>query len=147
MAVGTGIGGAYVERGHIMLGVHNEAGHIGHVSCSDAVGIPCSCGVTGHQEPIAAGPCIIERYVELGGDATLPDGTPIDGAEIDRRAAEIDRRAAEGDENAIAAEARSGHAIGEVLGSMVNMFDPDCVILSGSVAKCGPAWHEAMDKG
>ena len=139
-AVGTGIGGAFVERGHIMLGVHNEAGHIGHVSCSDAAGIPCTCGATGHLEPIAAGPGIISRYVELGGDATLPDGTPVDGAVIDRLAAE-------GDECAIAAEARSGHALGEVLGSMVNMFDPDCVILSGSVAQCGPAWHDAMTRG
>lgn len=43
-AVGTGIGGAYVERGHIMLGAHSEAGHIGHVACTDAAGIPCSCG-------------------------------------------------------------------------------------------------------
>ena len=140
VAVGTGIGGAFVEDGHIMLGAHNEAGHIGHVSCSDAVGVPCSCGATGHLEPIAAGPGIIERYVELGGEAALADGTLIDGAEIDRRAAA-------GDEAAIAAEDRSGHAIGEVLGSLVNMLDPDCVILSGSVAQCGPAWHDAMARG
>ena len=40
-----------------------------------------------------------------------------------------------------------GHAIGEVLGSLVNMLGPDCVILSGSVAQCGPAWHDAMDRG
>ncbi len=140
VAVGTGVGGAFVERGHIMLGAHGEAGHIGHMSCSDAAGIPCSCGATGHLEPIAAGPGIIERYVELGGDATLPDGTPIDGAVIDQRAAA-------GDKNAIAAEERSGHAIGEVLGSLTNMLDPDCIILSGSVALCGPAWHDAMARG
>lgn len=140
VAVGTGIGGAFVEDGHIMLGAHNEAGHIGHVSCTDAVGVPCPCGATGHLEPIAAGPGIIERYIELGGDAELADGTPIDGAEIDVRAAA-------GDKAAIAAEDRSGHAIGEVLGSLVNMLDPDCVILSGSVAQCGPAWHDAMDRG
>lgn len=140
VAVGTGIGGAFVEDGHIMLGAHNEAGHIGHVSCTDAAGVPCSCGATGHLEPIAAGPGIIDRYVELGGEATLADGTPIDGAEIDRRAAA-------GDEAAIAAEARSGHAIGEVLGSLVNMLDPDCVILSGSVAQCGDTWHDAMKRG
>lgn len=140
VAVGTGIGGAFVEDGHIMLGAHNEAGHIGHVSCTDAAGVPCPCGATGHLEPIAAGPGIIERYIELGGDAELADGTPIDGAEIDLRAAA-------GDKAAIAAEDRSGHAIGEVLGSLVNMLDPDCVILSGSVAQCGPAWHDAMDRG
>lgn len=140
VAVGTGIGGAFVERGYIMLGSHNEAGHIGHVSCSDAAGVPCQCGATGHLETIACGPGIIDRYLELGGEPTDEAGNPVDGAVIDKRAAA-------GDEAAQAAEARSGHAIGEVLGSLTNMFDPDCIILSGSVAQCGPAWHDAMDKG
>ncbi len=136
-AVGTGIGGAFVERGKIMLGAHDEAGHIGHVCCPAAAGVPCSCGATGHLEPIAAGPGIIREYVRLGGDETLPDGTPMHGAEIDRRAAA-------GDEAAKAAEARAGRALGEVLGSMCNMLDPDVVILSGSVAQCGPDWSDAM---
>lgn len=140
VAVGTGIGGAFVERGHIMLGAHNEAGHIGHVSCSDAAGVPCQCGATGHMETIACGPAIIERYLELGGAPKDDEGNDVDGAVIDKRAAA-------GDEAAIAAEARSGHAIGEVLGSLVNMFDPTCIILSGSVAQCGPAWHDAMGAG
>lgn len=140
VAVGTGIGGAFVERGRIMLGAHNEAGHIGHVSCSDAAGIPCQCGAQGHLEAIACGPGIIERYLELGGAATDDAGDPVDGAVIDERAAA-------GDAAAVAAEARSGHAIGEVLGSLTNMFDPDRIILSGSVAQCGPAWRDAMDKG
>ena len=130
VAVGTGIGGAFVERGHIMLGAHNEAGHIGHVSCSDAAGVPCQCGATGHMETIACGPAIIERYLELGGAPKDDEGNDVDGAVIDKRAAA-------GDEA----------AIGEVLGSLVNMFDPTCIILSGSVAQCGPAWHDAMDAG
>lgn len=136
VAVGTGIGGAFVEHGHIMLGAHDEAGHIGHVCCPAATGVPCSCGATGHLEPIAAGPGIIEEYVRLGG-ADAYDGKPMDGAEIDRRAAT-------GDEAACAAEARAGRALGEVLGSMVNMLDPSVVILSGSVAQCGPNWSDAM---
>ena len=136
-AVGTGIGGAFVERGKIMLGAHDEAGHIGHVCCPAAAGVPCSCGATGHLEPIAAGPGIIREYVRLGGEAEKPDGAPMDGAEIDRRAAA-------GDEAAKAAEARAGRALGEVLGSMCNMLDPDVVILSGSVAQCGPDWSDAM---
>lgn len=140
VAVGTGIGGAYVEDGAIMLGSHNEAGHIGHVACIAAAGVPCSCGGTGHLEPVGAGPGIIDEYVRLGGDATLPDGTPMHGAEIDRRAAA-------GDEAACAAERRAGLALGEVLGSMCNMLDPAVIILSGSVVKCGPAWSDALDEG
>ncbi len=140
VAVGTGIGGAFVERGQIMLGAHDEAGHIGHVCCPAAAGVPCSCGATGHLEPIAAGPGIIREYVRLGGDETYDGGKPMDGAEIDRRAAA-------GDEHAQAAEARAGRALGEVLGSMVNMLDPTCVILSGSVAQCGRWWSDAMEDG
>ena len=137
VAVGTGIGGAFVEDGCIMLGAHDEAGHIGHVCCPAAVGVPCSCGATAHLEPVGAGPGIIREYVRLGGDETYGDGLPMDGAEIDRRAAA-------GDEAAIAAERRAGTALGEVMGSMCNMLDPACVILSGSVAQCGPAWSDAV---
>lgn len=140
VAVGTGIGGAYVEDGAIMLGSHNEAGHIGHVACIAAAGVRCGCGAMGHLEPVASGPGIIAEYVRLGGDAMLPDGTPMHGAEIDRRAAE-------GDEAAKAAERRAGLALGEVLGSMCNMFDPAAIILSGSVVKCGPDWSEALGQG
>ena len=140
VAVGTGVGGAFAQNGRIMLGAHGEAGHVGHMSCSDAAGLPCSCGASGHMETVAAGPGIIARYLELGGEALDEGGRPVDGAVIDRRAAA-------GEKAAVEAEARSGHALGEVLGSLCNMLDPDCVILSGSVAQCGDAWHRAMDAG
>ncbi len=140
VAVGTGIGGAYVEDGCIMLGSHNEAGHIGHVACIAAAGVPCTCGATGHLEPVAAGPGILAEYLRLGGSATQADGSPMDGAEIDRRAAA-------GEQAACSAERRAGLALGEVLGSMCNMLDPAAVILSGSVVKCGPAWSHALAEG
>lgn len=139
-AVGTGIGGAFVERGHLLLGAHGAATNIGHVTCADARGIPCQCGAVGHVETIAAGPGILERYLELGGAKVDEKGAPVDGAYISR-AAEA------GDEAAAAAETRSGRALGEVLGNMVNLFDPECVVLSGSVAKCGPVWHRALKSG
>ncbi len=136
-AVGTGIGGAFVDHGHILLGAHSQAGHIGHVACTDAKGTPCNCGAIGHLEPIACGPGIISYYEELAGDKAMPNA---DGKTISEAA---DR----GDQAAIEAEHRSGHALGEVLGSQVNMFDPNCVILSGSVAKSGRVWHDALKEG
>lgn len=139
-AVGTGIGGAFVDHGHLLLGAHGAATNIGHVTCTDAAGVPCQCGGVGHVETIACGPGILARYLELGGEARQPDGRLTDGADISLLAEK-------GDQAAVAAETRSGHALGEVLGSMVNMFDPECVILSGSVSKCGPVWHEALRSG
>lgn len=140
VAVGTGIGGAFVEHGRIMLGAHDEAGHIGHVCCPAAAGVDCPCGGTAHLEPVAAGPGIIREYIRLGGDESCEDGSPMHGAEIDRRAGA-------GDEAARGAERRAGLALGEVLGSMCNMLDPARVILSGSVAQCGPDWSCALAEG
>ena len=57
---------------------------------------------------------------------------------------EIDFRANNGDVRAQAAEELSGRALGEVLGSMCNMLDPAAIILSGSVAECGPYWQNAL---
>lgn len=140
VAIGTGIGGAFVDNGRILLGEHHEAGHVGHLACYHAHGIPCSCGASSHLEPIAAGPGIIEGYLEHGGSKSTHDGSILDGAYIDKLARQ-------GDPAAIFAEERSGSAIGEVLASVANMLDPTCIILSGSVAQCGPAWHKAMDIG
>lgn len=140
MAVGTGIGGAFIFDNHILRGAHDVAGSIGHVLCEESSGMPCACGRSSHLETIAAGPGIIDSYVEFGGSATLEDGTPINGADIDKRALA-------GDEAAQRAEARSGHAIGTVLGSMCNMLDPHTIVLSGSVAQCSAYWHNALAEG
>ena len=115
-----------------MLGAHGEAGHIGHVCCTDAAGVPCSCGAVGHLEPIAAGPGIIEEYLRLSGAEPGLDGAAVDAL------------ARKGDASACAAQERAGRALGEVLGGICNMLDPELVILSGSVAQCGPAWSDAL---
>lgn len=133
VAVGTGIGGAVVLNGKLMLGAHDEAGHIGHVCCPAAVGVDCPCGGTAHLEPVASGPGILNEYKRLTGLVDIN----FDGAEVDRRALA-------GDVHAQTAEARAGRALGEVLGSQCNMIDPACIILSGSVAQCSHFWSDAL---
>lgn len=133
IAVGTGIGGAFVERGSVMLGAHGVAGHVGHVACAEAAGVPCACGAVGHLEPVASGPGMAAEYVRRTG--VLVDGR------------EVARRAASGDPDAVAVLARAGRALGGALGSLCNVLDPAVVILSGSVAASGRAWREALDAG
>lgn len=137
VAVGTGIGGAFVDHDMILLGAHDAAGHVGHVTCTQAAGIPCTCGATSHVESVASGPAIVEEYIRLSGEETQPDGSPVDGAYISRLAEE-------GDEAARAAEIRSAAALGEVLGSFCDVLDPERIILSGSVALAGPLWHDTL---
>ncbi len=47
IAAGTGIGGAVIAHGKLVRGNHGFAGEIGHIACSQAVGIPCVCGGAG----------------------------------------------------------------------------------------------------
>lgn len=140
VAVGTGISGAIVEGGVLALGSHDMAGNVGHMACEEAAGIECTCGAVGHLESVAAGPAIVEEYVRLSGEKNDPDGNPVGGAYISRLAEG-------GDEAAVAAEARSGRALGGVLASSANLIDPEAVILSGSVVQCGPVWHDALASG
>ena len=65
LGIGTGIGGAYVENGRVMQGFHGAAGHMGHIECSAAAGIPCACGRSGHLESVASGTSIGRMYDEL----------------------------------------------------------------------------------
>lgn len=137
VALGTGMGGAYITGGKLVVGAGFEAGHIGHMSSKEAGNKPCSCGARGHVETVAAGPGIIAYYKELADAAGETYDDDIDGQTISELAED-------GDEYAITAETRSADATGEVIGSLVNMLNPELVILSGSVVKAGPIWHNAL---
>lgn len=140
VAVGTGIGGAYVYDHYIMRGAHDVAGSIGHVICPQAADMPCACGRSGHVETIAAGPGLLASYKALGGNMHREDGTSITGADLSQRADAGDGLAQE-------AQSRAGYALGAVLGSTCNMVDPACIILSGSVVQSGAFWHDALRRG
>ena len=45
IAAGTGIGGAVIAHGRLVRGNHGFAGEIGHIACSQAVGILCVSAV------------------------------------------------------------------------------------------------------
>ena len=53
LTIGTGIGGAIMERGRILRG-QGAAGQLGHV-CVDPNGRPCVCGRTGCVETVSSG--------------------------------------------------------------------------------------------
>ncbi|MEG1197057.1 MAG: ROK family protein [Raoultibacter sp.] len=161
IAVGTGLGGAFVEDGRVLRGFHGAAGEVGHTLHPAARDIMCTCGHKGHIESITAGTGIGELYqrrylaAAAGGalccEASAAVGKADAGAEdasttsID--GAEVARRAAAGDALACTTLQDAGCALGEALGSWANMLDPEVIILSGSVCAAGPLWREAVTKG
>lgn len=133
VAVGTGLGGAIVFEGRIMGGAHGFAGELGCSLHPAAGNMSCEDGITGRLESIASGSGI-ERCYRAGG------GDPLSGPEISQRATEGERLAKRVIEQA-------GRSLGESIISWANIFDPDLVVISGSVCKAGPLWREALRRG
>lgn len=133
IGIGTGVGGAVVEGDSVRFGANGAAGHLGHIPAHRAAGIPCSCGTSGHIEAIASGPSITRAYAEATGQ--------------ERDAKTVDDLAEAGEEAAVTVVTEAGLATGETLGALANAWDPDVIIVSGSVANSGRTWWDAVETG
>ncbi len=136
MTVGTGIGSGIVINGKLVRGASNAAGELGHIKLQMHEGPLCGCGDHGCLEAFASGPSIVamaEEYI-LGGKSTkfreLASGgeiTPFIVAEAAKQGDPVARRIF----------ARIGEYIGFGLSSVVNLLNPEKIIIGGGVADAG----------
>lgn len=136
ITVGTGIGSGIILNGELIRGANSSAGEIGHMVLRDTGGNFCGCGSTGCFETLASGPSIVEmaeKYI-MGGKSSkfreLAGDDPIT-PEIVARAAGF------GDEVAKAIYKTAGYWIGIALTNVVNLLNPEIIIIGGGVAKSG----------
>ena len=145
ITVGTGIGSGLVINGKLVRGASNAAGEIGHIKLVAKDGAICGCGDTGCLEAYASGPCIVamaQDYIRGGKSAKFAemasDGeiTPY----IVAKAAEA------GDPVAKRIFEIMGEYIGLGLTSVINLLNPEKVIVGGGVAECGDLLLEPIRK-
>lgn len=138
ITVGTGIGSGLIINGKLVRGAGNAAGEIGHIKLQMHDGPICGCGDTGCMEAFASGPAIVamaEDYIKGGKStkyremATSNDITPFIVAE----AAKL------GDPVARKIFSRMGEYIGIGLSGVVNLLNPEKIIVGGGVADAGDA--------
>jgi fructokinase len=123
--LGTGVGGGIVAHGRLLRGAHAIAGEWGHnplpaPAAGDLPLPPCYCGRSGCIEAYLSGPALAEDHRRHGGDA------------ID--AAEIGRRAEAGDPACAATLRRYEERLGRALASVINLLDPDVIVLGGGLS-------------
>jgi len=135
LAVGTGIGGAYLHQGRLVSGRHHVAGHMGHIDSVHAAGLKCSCGRNGHVEAIGSGPAIYRHYQRLANDSSVVDT---------RQVADLARA---GDAQARTALETGGFAVGSAAGSLANVLDPQSLVIAGGMAQAGQMWWDAVRAG
>lgn len=144
ITVGTGIGSGLIVNGKIVRGASNAAGEIGHIKLQTHDGPLCGCGDTGCMEAFASGPAIIamaEDYIK-GGKSTKfremadPDITPYIVSEA----------AKAGDPVAKRIFTIMGEYIGIGLASVVNLLNPEKIIIGGGVADAGDLLMEPLTR-
>jgi glucokinase len=137
MTIGTGIGGGLILDGKLYHGSSDAAGEIGHTSI-DSTGRRCKCGNYGCLEAYASGPAIAERAREKleGGEPSLM--ASMVGGDLTRLTAQHVYEASKRDDDLARDVVReTARLIGTGVANLINIFNPDVVVLAGGVAQAG----------
>src|SRR2546423_309979 len=130
VTVSTGIGAGLILRGELYAGAHGIAGEVGHIVVQPN-GPLCTCGNRGCVEAIASGTGIARAARE---QAPRIPGSALHG--LDNPTAEdVARAARAGDPLANAILETAGSYLGVAMGTLVNLFNPQLIVLGGSVLK------------
>ena len=126
----VGIGAGLIIGGRPMLGVAGYAGEAGHMLVNPD-GRRCTCGASGCWET-EAGEAALLRAAGVRGMR----GVAAVNAVVDRAAA--------GDASAVAAVAEIGHWLGVGVGNLINLLNPEVVVLGGIFQPLFPFLREPM---
>ncbi|MBI4430956.1 MAG: ROK family protein [Candidatus Omnitrophica bacterium] len=147
VTVSTGIGSGIILSGKLLNGASFSAGEIGHTTIIPG-GPQCNCGKRGCLEALSSGTAIAaqaKRMMEAGKFSELGSykAKPGNG----RLSAEIVADAArEGDPLAVQIMRNAGHFLGIGLANVINILNPEIVVLGGGVMKAGDLVWKSMEQ-
>jgi glucokinase len=133
--ISTGCGGGIAINGKIYHGRSGFAGEFGHVSI-DFSGLQCGCGGRGCYELYASGTALnrrMERDIQKGIKSLAFESIGYDPTKLNGKI--LSDAAEQGDHYAISMLREEGQYIGIGLANLVNLFDPDVIVLAGGIMK------------
>jgi predicted NBD/HSP70 family sugar kinase len=128
--MGTGVGGGLVIDGKVWDGLQGIGGEWGH-SFLDESGGKCYCGLTGCVETVISGPALERYYAGLAGEK--------------RRLTDIIANRAT-DPHAAATVERLLHFFGKGVANLVNILDPEAIVLGGGLGKIDLLYTEGVER-
>jgi glucokinase len=132
--VGTGIGGCVILRGEIVAGATGNAGELGHMIVK-AGGPRCGCGRRGCIEALASKTAIarrVDKAVQKGRPTLLAEKMARKGGRL--KSGDLAEAVAAKDPVALKEVQRAAHFLGIGLGSLINAFGPELIVVGGGVA-------------
>jgi glucokinase len=135
ITLGTGIGGAFVVDGRLLIGPSGSIGEVGHHTI-DIAGRKCGCGNYGCWEALCARDAIIERAerkLQAGRASLLTELAPR--SEVTPEL--VSRAAADGDALALEVLEETGFYIGLGVANLINLMNPERFVIGGGIAQAG----------
>jgi predicted NBD/HSP70 family sugar kinase len=130
--LGTGVGGGVVVHGQVINGKQGIGGEWGH-NVMEEEGSPCYCGKKGCLEMVMAGPALEKYYFNLSGQALkLPQI--------------LANYQTQNDEVAYLTIRRLITTFGRAISMIVNVLDPDAIVLGGGVGNIDLLYTEGRDE-
>lgn len=129
--MGTGVGGGIVVNRQVLTGRHGIAGEWGHNFLDDSGG-KCYCGRIGCVETVLSGPASERYYKKISGQS--------------KKMKEIVQAHEEGTDNcATETIERLLHFFGRAIANVLNIFDPEAVVLGGGLGNIDLLYSEGVD--
>lgn len=135
LALGTGVGAGIFIEGKLLRGATGGAGEAGHIVVVPFGGERCACGNTGCLETVASASAVVHRAKQalkhalaVGIPTLLKE--PLSGREVSEAAKA-------GDPIAKGILEETGRFLGVGIVSLVNLFEPECVVIGGGMALAG----------
>jgi fructokinase len=134
--LGTGVGGGIVFERKPLAGANAIAGEWGHnplppTPAADGLPPVCGCGRSGCIEAWLSGTALARDYARLSG--RVADGPTIA------------RRAGQGDPGALTALERYRERLATALATVVNLLDPDVIVLGGGLSALPGLYDEVPE--
>ncbi len=147
--IGTGIGAGLIFDGHLYRGYQGCAGEFGHF-VADKNGPKCdNCGNYGCLESLAAEPAIIREAGSVSKDTSSATNLPHTLQHSDEKITldKIVELAKSGNENCMLAIKRAGERVGIALAGLINLLNPEVVLLDGGVIRAaGELFSEPLSE-
>lgn len=137
LTLGTGVGGGLILNGALYRGATGSAGEIGHMTI-DPTGPACPCGNHGCLERYIGARALVERACQAVQEGEQSVIIELVGGNLQAVTPLVLQQAAQrGDRLARRIWQEAGERLGVALASLVNIFNPDRIVVAGGVARAG----------
>jgi predicted NBD/HSP70 family sugar kinase len=127
----VGVGGGLVSGGQLIRGSQGFAGEVGHMQI-DLGGKDCGCGHSGCWETVIGLNALLSRAADPHDPVRDP------ALDVLQRLEEVVARASGGDARTLEALEATGKWMARGVGFLINIFNPEIIVLGGYFAILGP---------